>query len=108
MAERVRVARHWQSGTASALTCAEDLLCASFLDTFFIFFFFFFQVLYFFIYSKHSYYISVKYQILHHFIFPRFGQVTKLLYAPVFLLVHNFREKTLYQMLSSPLQTFFK
>ena len=62
------------------------------------------QVLYFFIYSKHSYYISVKYQTLHHFIFPHFGQVTKLIYAPVFLLVHIFREKTLYQMLSSPLQ----
>ena len=34
------------------------------------------QVLYFFIYSKHSYYISVKYQTLHHFIFPHFGQLT--------------------------------
>ena len=42
MAERVRVARHWQSGTTSDLTCAEDLLCASFpryifLMTLFIF-----------------------------------------------------------------------
>ena len=34
MAERVRVARRWRSGATSDLTCAEDLLRASFLDVF--------------------------------------------------------------------------